>query len=435
MIKNLIRTFSAIMRSRLIMRLLVALVSLIVVSANINGSIGYTDNWAFDLTGEEYLSAQIRGLGQLGGGYLRQRPDLAPESIPTMANVSPFGINTFLEQEVELHKRERQMQLISDAGFGWIRQEFPWADIEVHAKGDFDDRRSGSSVDAWSKYDHIVGLARQYDIEIIARLSSPPEWARDSGNVQGAFAPPDSYTDFADYVSALVERYEHDVSYYQIWNEPNIYPEWGEQPVSPEDYSELLCVAYQAVKDTNADAIVLSAALAPTVSLTDRDLNDFIYLERMYKAGAGECFDIMSVQGYGLWSGPTDHRMRPGVINFARNEYIRDIMVGHNDEDKAIWISEMNWNALPSDSNMHATYGQVTLEQQARWAPLAYERVSSEWPWIGVVNFWYFKRASDTEVNQSWYYFRMADPDFKLMPVYYSVKDYIDSRDNQGSFD
>ena len=420
---------------KVIMRLVVALVILIVVGTNANGWIRYTDNWAFDLTGEEKFSAQIRGLWQLSGKYLRPSLELAPDTIPTTADVYPFGINTFLEQEVELQKRERQIQIISEAGFGWIRQEFPWADIEVHAKGDFDDRRSGTSVDAWKKYDHIVGLATQYDLDIIARLSSAPEWARELSNVEGAFAPPGSYADFGDYISILVERYTNEVSYYQIWNEPNIYPEWGEQHVSPEDYTEMLCVAYRAVKDVNSDAIVLAAALAPTVSLSGRDLNDFIYLERMYRAGAADCFDIMSVQGYGLWSGPTDHRMRPGVINFARNEYIRDIMVAHNDGDKSIWISEMNWNALPYGSNMPATYGQVALEQQARWVPLGYERVSKEWPWIGVVNFWYFKRASDAEVNQSWYYFRMSDPDFELMPVYYSVKDYIDNRNNQGSFD
>ena len=49
---------------------------------------------------------------------------------------------------------------------------------------------------------------------------------------------------------------------------------------------------------------------------------------------------------------------------------------------------------------------------------------------LGTLNFWYFKRASDAEVDQSWYYFRMADYDFNLMPVYHSVKDYIAKHNN-----
>ena len=408
----------------------ILILSFAVLRSDATQSVRYSDDVVFDITGETEFDAQIRALWQLSASYLRARPNLRLESKPVMANVIPYGINTFLEQEVELHKRERQVKIISDAGFNWIRQEFPWADIEIHAKGDYDDRRSGNSVDSWLKYDHIVGLAEEYDLEVIARLSSPPAWAQELGDVKGAFAPPTSYEDFADYIYAVVDRYKGDVSYYQIWNEPNIYPEWGEQSVSPEDYTEMLCVAYRAVKDANADAVVLAAALAPTVALSARDLNDFVYLERMYQSGAADCFDIMSVQGYGLWSGPTDHRMHPGVINFARNKYIRDIMVAHNDSEKAIWISEMNWNALPDGSGIHPTFGQVTLEQQARWIPFAYERASREWPWVGVVNFWYFKRASDAEVGQSWYYFRMADYDFNLMPVYHSVKDYIAKHNN-----
>ena len=40
-------------------------------------------------------------------------------------------------------------------------------------------------------------------------------------------------------------------------------------------------------------------------------------------------------------------------------------------------------------------YGRVTPEQQARYLPLAYQRVLDEWPWVGVANAWYLKRATD----------------------------------------
>ena len=132
----------------------------------------------------------------------------------------------------------------------------------------------------------------------------------------------------------------------------------------------------------------------------------------------------MSVQGYGLWSGPTDHRLNPIKINFARNLFIRDLMVRNGDAQKAIWISEMNWNAVPAGSGISPDFGQVTEEQQARYAPLAYQRLQAEWPWLGVGNFWYFKDADDHEKNQAKYYFRMADPDFTLKPVYAAMQAY-----------
>ena len=60
--------------------------------------------------------------------------------------------------------------------------------------------------------------------------------------------------------------------------------------------------------------------------------------------------------------------------------------------EKPILISEMNWNAIPED-NPNAMFGRVTLERQADYAVLAYQRIQQEWPWVGVANFWYFKRA------------------------------------------
>jgi hypothetical protein len=380
----------------------------------------------FDLTGEEDPPAQVRALGQLALNVVRKAPRLEPYRPIEHAGVNPFGVNTFLQHEVEEVKRERQVQMIAEAGFHWIRQEFPWEDIEIHAKGDFIDRRNDPvGIDAWQKYDHIVALAEEYDLEIIARLSSPPTWSRAAGDELGYFAPPDNFADYADFVRTVAERYRGRISAYQVWNEPNIYPEWGEQSVDPEAYTELLCLAYDAIKEADPDAIVLSGALAPTAELTGRDLNDYVFLQRMYDAGAADCFDVLSVQGYGLWSGPTDHRMKPIVVNYARNLYIRDIMLHNGDGDKAIWISEMNWNVAPQD--VEPRYGRATLDQQARWAPIAYQRAQEEWPWVGVINFWYFKRASDDweSERRPEAYFRMLMPDFTPLPAYQSMTEYM----------
>ncbi len=388
-------------------------------------------DWMFARTGEETLLRQLRGMGQLALNVTHPRPRTAPESAVAQAGAVAFGINTFLEQEVELWKRERSLQMISDAGFRWIRQEFPWEDIEIHGKDDFEDRRHEPHRSAWDKYDHIVGLADKYDVGIIARLSNPPAWTRSDGDAQGTYSPPDSLADWGDYVHAVVSRYRGTIRYYQLWNEPNIYPEWGEQPVDPEAYTRLLCEGYRRAKEADPDAVIVAGALAPTVSLSrgpgpGLGLNEFVFLQRMYDAGAAACFDVLAVNDYMLWSGPTDHRMRPLIINYARPAYIRDIMVANDDAEKPIWISEMNSNAVPDDPNIQGwgAYGQVTPEQQARYAVLAYQRGMEEWPWAGVVSFWFFKRASDAEQDQSWYYFRMVEPDFAPLPVYEAMRDY-----------
>ena len=385
----------------------------------------------FARTGEEDLLPQVRGMVQLTANVLHPQPRTADDVPVTHAGVNPFGINVFLEQEVEAWKRERSVQMIADAGFHWIRQEFPWEDIEIHGKGDFEDRRHEPPRSAWEKYDHIVDLAEQHGLEVTARLSNPPAWTRALTDTIGTRAPPDDLADWGDYVYTVVSRYGGRVRYYQLWNEPNIYPEWGERPVDPEGYTRLLCEGYRRAKEADPDAVILSGALAPTVSLHPGPgpalgLNEFVFLQRMYDAGAAGCFDVLAVNDYMLWSGPTDRRMQPRNITFSRPAYVRDIMVANGDGAKPIWISEMNANAVPNDPSIEGwvAYGQVTLEQQARYAVLAYQRAMEEWPWVGVVNFWFFKRASDTERNQAWYYFRMVEPDFTPLPVYEAMRAY-----------
>jgi hypothetical protein len=119
--------------------------------------------------------------------------------------------------------------------------------------------------------------------------------------------------------------------------------------------------------------------------------------------------------------------MRPVTINYARNLWLRDMMIANGDAHKPIWISEMAWNPVPNDPAIAdlERYGRVTMEQAAEWAPLAYERAIKDWPWVGVVFAWYFKPANDANRWHSWYYFRLVEPDFTPTPVYNALKDYI----------
>ena len=376
-----------------------------------------------DLTGEEAWRGQLAGLVHWVNTAVRPQPDLALEEVSFARDGTPLGVNSFLQQEVELDKRAQSLEMASRAGFGFIRQEFQWEDIEVHGKDDFVDRRNDpAGVDAWAKYDNIVDLANVNEIEIIARLSNPPSWSRSLPDEEiGALAPPDDYADFAEFAANVAGRYQDSIRYYQIWNEPNGNDEWGYQDVNPEAYTELLCMAYERIKGVDPDAIILAGALTPTLAMDGRNMNDLIYLQRMYNAGAGECFDIMSAQGYGLWSGATDQRLKPTVINFPHHLLMRDLMVRNGDAHKSIWISEMGWNVVPE--GMEARFGRVTEEQQARYTVQAYERIQAEWPWVGVANTWFLKRPADFEKDQSWYYFRLLEPDFAPLPVYEALVD------------
>lgn len=407
---------------------------------------GPTDQLLWEVTGEADSSKQLVGGLQYLANLTRQMPNTAPYAEVQNIPANPFGINGFLEQEAEPEKREQSMQLIADAGFGWLRQHFPWEDIEIAAKDDFWDMRN-ATIDhngdglidrqdghpSWDKYDHIVDLAEQYNVNILARLSGPiPPWALPAG-ITYTSTPPANVQDFVDYAVAVATRYQGRIHYYQIWNEPNLTAEWGNQLVDPQAYTELLCRTHDALKAIDPDIIILTGAIGPTIDLSGYNAYDMLYLQRMYDLGAGECFDILSAQGYGLFSGPTDRRMRPYTVNFARHAWLRDIMVANSDAAKPIWISEAGWNPVPNDPTLigYETYGRVTMEQAANWSVLAYQRARDEWPWVGVISYWFLKRPNEQERNQSWYYFRLVEPTWETTPVYQRLQQYIQSGDWQ----
>ena len=411
-------------RRTLMRRILPALLAILLVLCGVvalrRDAIRHTlAHW----TGEEQLVEQLKGTAALALLRLTQRP---PETDPLAPIVptgfSPYGVNTFLEQEPDPEKVDRTLAMIADAGFSWIRQQFPWEDIEISGKGDFWDHKW--NVSAWAKYDRIVDLAEENGLQIIARLDNPPAWSRTVGDAEGwTLAPPDDYEDYGDFVYAVVSRYKGRIRHYQIWNEPNIFPEWGDQPADPAGYTELLQVAYRRAKEADPDCVIISAALAQTTEETPlefgpRNLSDLLYLEGMYASGAQGHFDVMGAMVYGLWTGPYDLRMSRDRANVSRVQLLREIMVRHGDATKPIWAAEVGWNALPEDFAGAATYGRVTPELQARYAVEAYQRAAREWPWMGVMNYWFFRRPSDAERDQAWYYFRMVEPEFTTLPVY-----------------
>jgi hypothetical protein len=344
-------------------------------------------------------------------------------------DVNPYGVNTFFSKEVEDWKKERTMQMIQQAGIGWIKQEFEWDQIEFKKGYFYDDKFKKS---AWQKYDQIVDLAAKYNVKIVARLDRAPDWARPANSNPGA--PAKNYQDYADFVAEFVKHYKGKINYLQIWNEPNLHDEWLEgTPVDPKKYTEMLKLAYQAAKKADPNIKIMSAPLAMNVeNFPDRkNLSELIYLDEMYQAGAKQYFDILPANGYGLEFEP-EAKPDPKVLNFRRVELLHDIMVKYGDSNKAVWFNEYGWNASPASFPPDKLiWRRVTEQQQADYTVRGIQYAKQNWPWAGVVFIWYFRQVGDIPKDRSDYYFQMVTPEFEPKPVYNSVKkaalDYLTS--------
>jgi len=308
-----------------------------------------------------------------------------PPDMPQAA-VYPFGVNVSLER-YEGQELDRALGLICDGGYRWVRQRFPWSSIEPE-KGVYD----------WVAWDRIVESASEHGLWVIAVLETSPRWARATMDAETPEAPPQDFGDYADFVSAFATRYRDQIDYYQIWDEPNLYPHWGERYTDAAAYTHLLQGAYGAVKEADGDALVLTAGLAPNVEEGGRYMSDIRFLRKMYEAGARGYFDILSVKPYGMWYEPLDRRLSPVETNFSRPILLREVMVDHGDADKAVWAVEFGWCALPSSwSGRPSPWGSDSEEVQARRTVEAIERAREEWPWMGVLALQHFHPLAEAD--------------------------------------
>jgi hypothetical protein len=179
-------------------------------------------------------------------------------------------------------------------------------------------------------------------------------------------------------------------------------------------------VAYRRAKEADPDVVVLSAPLAMT--LEDASMrgnhNDLVFLDEMYRAGAGQFFDVLSANAFGFDRPPED-APDPQVLNFRRVELQRQIMARHGDGDKAVWINEYGWNAAPASfPDELLTWERVSEAQQAEYTLRGIAWARDQWPWLGVVNIWYFRQVGDVPPDRAAYYFALVDPAFTPRPVY-----------------
>jgi len=346
-----------------------------------------------------------------------------PRSIPN-TDVNPYGANFFLHREVEPWKRDKTLQMAAEAGIGWVKQQFPWEEIEPQRKGEFLEPTTKAS--SWAKYDEIVAACENYGLQIVARLDRPPAWTRQDNSYPER--PPDNFEDYGDFVYVFVKHYQGRIKYIQIWNEPNIFPEWGNRPVDPAQYVELLEIAYRRAKEADPNIYVLCAPLAMTLGQEHPEpgkwiaMSDLAFLEEMYKAGAREYFDIYSANAFGMGRPPEDPP-DPNVLNFQRVLLQRKIMERYGDGDKAVWFDEYGWNAAPESFPAESLIWQrVSEREQAEYTVRGIERARREWSWAGVFMIWYARQVGNISTDRADYYFRMIDVDFTPRPLYLAVK-------------
>jgi hypothetical protein len=317
-----------------------------------------------------------------------------------------YGIQAHLWWDEKIARRD--MDLIRDAGFGWVKQNVGWRDVEGAAKGAFN----------WYFTDRIVADAEERGLKVLFRLDSEPAWASLEKGVRSRNGPPENPQDFGDFCHALAERYPGRVEAYQVWNEPNLAREWGGYTPDAAGYVKLLRACYVGIKTADPHALVVSAGLAPTGTGLPVAIPDEEYLVEMYEAGAAPYFDALGLNAPGYKAPPevspaeaaaSERYGQHRFFCFRHVEDMRQIMVERGDGDKQVVILEMGWTTDPRPESPYHWHA-VSPEQKADYLVRAFDYAERHWsPWIGLMNVLSIPDPKWTQENEQ-YWWAITEP-------------------------
>lgn len=285
-------------------------------------------------------------------------------------------------------------QLAVDAGARATRWVLNWGEIEAE-QGHYN----------YSAHDPVVAADLAAGLQVQGLLIGAPTWA---GRPDSRSVPANLYLDWnnpgnywGQFVYETVSHYLSQIGYWIIWNEPNLQFFWKG---TPQDYYQLLKVAYQAAKAADPTAQVMFGGLS--------GLTNPSFLEGVLAAASADptaassrsYFDVFVWHAYSRSS-----QLYDGTV------YYRERLAAHG-LDQPISINETN---IPAHDDPAVPYsGSVqwrgTQEEQAAYMIQAYAYALA----AGVQQIFVY-RASDVGEPEAW---GLVRADASLRPAYVSYQ-------------
>ncbi|MFN8535260.1 MAG: cellulase family glycosylhydrolase [Dehalococcoidia bacterium] len=346
----------------------------------------------------------------------------APQAQPAAAVPPPAGLpgqQFGYGFQVDQGNLAYGVDMTKKAGFGWVKFQIRWENLE-NAKGQIN----------WGDIDRWVNGAG--GLKVMLSVVTAPAWSRPKDTDFGVPGPPTNPQDFADFVSAIAARHKGRVHAIEIWNEQNLWYEWGGRgrKLSAKQYVDMLKVSYAAIKKVNPDVVVISGAPTPTGhSDGDIAIDDLEFLKQMYDVGLKDVSDAIGQHPSGFNNPPDDWGDRKTVPStsfkghgsqyFRRIEQFREVMVQYGDANKQIWLTEFGW---ASSSNPYPEYSYAkdnSEDQQATYLVRAFQ-IGKEKGWVGPMFVWNLNFAGSAEPDDRYAKkaFSVLYPDGRPRPAY-----------------
>jgi hypothetical protein len=304
-------------------------------------------------------------------------PAAAATTLPELKIPDGFGVNIHFTGE------PKDLDLIAEAGFKFIRMDFSWSGIE-RTKGVYDFEKT--SYDALTNGCTKRGIRILYILDYSNRLYESEQSVRTD---QGRAA-------FAAFAQAAAKRYAGKNVLWEIWNEPNIKQFWSPQP-GVDDYCKLVEAAAAAIKKADPNAFVV----APATSTIPFD-----WLEACFKKGLLNWIDALTVHPYRPQSPETV------IKDYAK---LRELITRYAPQGKKVPIISGEWGY----SNVNWDSSRLSDEKQGQYlARMFLTNLHQNVP----VSIWYDWKNDGIDPNEREHNFGTVTHELKPKLAYLAAK-------------
>lgn len=309
-----------------------------------------------------------------------------------VASQTLFGTQTFSTSLAS------QTALLGELGVQVVRLLVSWRQLEENGK---------SQYQSWylNSMDEDIEAMTQMNVKIILQMAQTPCWASTSSNCSQLYYRPRNYSDYADTMVFLLNRYGDKISAWEIWNEPNIKRFWlrpecqaneGLCPrpadqndewlefidfVGAQEYSQLVKITSQKMRTISPNVSILAGSLAGS---------DVDYLNEMYQSGIRDFYTGLAMHPYtsyypngtsqyGKQYGPDECFPSTKASKFwcfqQGVERVRELMVQQMESAKSIWFTEFGFSSF-------AGWDGAGIQSQADYLGRAIDIIRNQWSFV-----------------------------------------------------
>lgn len=265
-----------------------------------------------------------------------------------------FGFGAVLYPEGQ--NVSEALALAEELNLDWLSVPVAWSAVQGAA----------GTAARFETLDPVMQFALQHKLPVLVNLTNAPTWSRT------ARGPNPDQT--AQFVALLSQRYPA-IEAVELFPGANTSLGWGSQP-NAQDYINLFKTVDANLKRLGLPVLLIGAGLTPLPTVpTGGDVDDLVYLQTLYQAGAAQVIQVVSIQ----YTGMTGEPLRPmdGQEHRILRHYeeVRQVMSANQHQNGRIWITR-----LSPPSGTISTTDSIYLEPNAQstWLSQAYLQIRAQ---------------------------------------------------------